>query len=183
MGQIINDIVDQGVEVFCPASANCPTDQRTEIILKFVSANFHERALVFKTEQGLRLERTPSSKNTVETNRLLSKPPNADAGANTKSTKSTTLHMPEKIDPKLRQGCHEASYTTASEPGLSSVSAVPVRFISLFESVVFPAIRKSRKRYKDSLPRADLDAIDKTVSLSATLGWKISNVNRYALTQ
>ena len=159
------------MEVFCPASANCPTDQRTEIILNFVSSNFQERALGSKAEQAIRLERIPSSKSAIETNnRLLSKPPNADSGDNDKSAKSTTLHMPEKMDPKLQQRCHEASDPKASEPGLSSVSAVLVRFATLFESVVFPAIGKNRKRHKDSLSQRDLDAIDKTVSLSAILG-------------
>ena len=171
------------MEVFCPASANCPTDQRTEIILNFVSANFHERALGSKAEQAFGLEPTPSNKSAIETNnKLLSKPPNADSGENDKSKKSTTLHMPEMMDPKLQQGCHEASDPAASEPGLSSVSPVLVRFATLFESVVFPAIRKSRKRFKDSLSQRDLDAIDKAVSLSAILGWKTSSVNRYALT-
>ena len=171
------------MEVFCPASANCRTDQRTEIILNFVSANFHERALGSKAEQAFRLERTPSHNNPIETsNRLLWKRPNADSGGNDKSTKSSTLHMPEKMDPKLQQGCYEASNPTASETGLSSVSPVLVRFATFFESVVFPAIRKCRKRYKDSLSQTDLDAIDKVVSLSAILGWQTSSVNSHALT-
>ena len=172
------------MEVFCPASAKCPKDQRTQIILNFVSANFHERALVSKAEQAIRLERTPSSKSAVETNnKLLSKPPNADSGANGKSTKSTTLHMPGNLDSKLQQGCHEGADPTASEPGLSSVSAVPVRFTIVFETLVFPGIRKLRKRYKDRFSQGDLDAIEKTVSLSAVLGWKLSSVNRHVLTQ
>ena len=74
-----------------------------------------------------------------------------------------------KLDPKLQQGCHEASDPTASEPGLS---AVPVRFTVVFETLVLPVIRKYRKRYKNRLSQGDLDAIDKTVRLSAILGWR-----------
>ena len=161
------------MEVFCPASANCPREQRTETILNFVSAKFHERALVSKAERAIRLEHIPSSNSAVEANnKLLSKPPDADSGANDKSTKSTTLHMLGKSDPKLQQGCHEASDPTASEPGLSSVSAVSVRFTIVFETLIFPAIRKSRKRYKNRLSQGDLDAIAKAVRLSAILGWR-----------
>ena len=171
------------MEVFCPASANCRTDQRTEIILNFVYASFHERALGSKEKQAFRLERTPSHKKPIEkSNGLLSKPPNADSGENNKSAKSSTLHMPEKMDPKPQQERYEASDPTASETGLSSVPPVLVRFATFFESVVFPAIRKCRKRYKDSLSQRDLDAIDKTVSLSAILGWKRSSVNSQELT-
>lgn len=48
MEQITDDIVEKGVEAFCPASVKCPKNQRTELILKLVSETFHERALRYR---------------------------------------------------------------------------------------------------------------------------------------
>lgn len=74
------------------------------------------------------------------------------------------LHTHEKIDPRMQQGFQEASGPTKSEPRISSAPTEPVAFTALFESVVYPAMKKSKKRHKDDLPREELDAIGKTVS-------------------
>ena len=71
------------------------------------------------------------------------------------------LHKQEKIDPRLHQDFQEASDPTASEPGQSSA------FAALFDSVVYPAIKKSKKRHSDKLPWEELDAIGETVSLTS----------------
>lgn len=197
---ITNDIVEQGVEKFCPASAYCPQHQRTELILKTVSKTFHERALKVRSgspanlvasaeyppedvtarlfKGGLKASQLESDASTnsiaMMNNESLSKPSTAETGKNGASsnqadarpirqTKPPMLHKQERIDLRLQQGFLEASDPTTSELGQSSVSAGHVAYTALFESVVYPAIRKSKRRHKDKLPWEELDAIGKTI--------------------
>ena len=198
MEQITNDIVERGVETFCPASAGCPKDQRTSLILKSVSETFHERALkvrsgfpgnlIASAESPPKRVTVPLFKRDLKESRLMrdlsykiivnmnnESPSTAVSRNNGDSTdqadpgpferpKLLTLHTQEKIDPRLQQGYHENSDTTHSKPRLSSGST---GHAVLFESVVYPALKKSKKRHKDSLPREELDAIGKTVSLTS----------------
>lgn len=156
---ITDDIVTQGIEAFCPASADCPKNQRTELILKYVSEAFHKRAQRFriKTNDELpsKLLIAKSRENGTSTNQ-------ADAGP-FGPLKPSMLHTHEKIDPRMQQGFQEASGPTKSEPRISSAPTEPVAFTALFESVVYPAMKKSKKRHKDDLPREELDAIGKTI--------------------
>lgn len=190
--------MEQGVEAFCPASAECPKNQRTGLILKSVSEAFHERALrvrsgfpvnlIASAENSPKRVTVPLFKPGLEASRLNcdisnenivnmnNEPPStaksrdndastdqADAGPFGRS-KPLMLHTQEKIDPRLQQGFHEHSDPTQSKPRLSPGST---GHAVLFESVVYPALRKSKKRHKDSLPREELDAIGKTVSLTS----------------
>lgn len=196
MKQITNHIVEQGLEAFCPASASCPKNQRTELILKSVSESFHERVLrvrnglpinlIASTEgspkeisapflerdlKASRLERRAPSEGTVNMNdKLPSDPPKADSGENGVSAKPTMIPTHEKIDPRLQRGFYEAPNPTISEPGPDTASPIYVKYTLLFESVVYPAIKKSKKRHKDSVSREDLDAIGKIVSLISIWG-------------
>ena len=187
--------MEQGLEAFCPASVNCPKNQRTELILKSVSESFHERVLrvrnglpinlIASTEdspkgvsapflerdlKASRLERRAPSEGTVKMdNRSPMEPPNADSGEKSVSEKPTMIHTHEKIDPRLQRGFYEASNPTTSEPGPDTAFPIYVKYTLLFESVVYPAIKKSKKRHKDSVSREDLDAIGKIVSLISIL--------------
>ena len=175
--------MEQGLEAFCPASATCPKNQRTELILKSVSESFHERVLRIRNglsinlvastedspkgvsapllERGVkasRLERNAPSEGTVKmNNKSPSEPPIADSGEKGVSAKPTMIHTHEKIDPRLQRGCYEASNPTTSEPGPDTASPIYVKHTLLFESVVYPAIKKSKKRHKDSVSWEDLD--------------------------
>lgn len=171
------------METFWPISANCPENQRTELILKSVSEAFHERAIRilasvdFSLKDGTaplferdlkvsQIEGDPSSKSTMEMNSdSLSKPSTVDFAKISASIKPKMLDTQEKIDPRLRENLHKASESTTSEPEMYSASMGPVVFATLFESVVYPAMKKSKKRHKDSLPQEGLDAIGNTVSL------------------
>lgn len=188
---------------------NCLENQRTELILKFVSEKFHERAA--RNRNGLpvnlnasaesptkdvtvtpfkrylkasRLERDPSTKNRGTINNEFSLTPStAKNETNSASTdqadahslgrpKSSMLQTQEKIDPRLRHGSREAHGSKTSEPRVSPPSTGHVAFTALFESVVYPAMKKSKKRHKDNLPREELDAIGKIVSLTSMQKWK-----------
>lgn len=140
--------------------------------------NFPKRVHCFFFERDLktfRIERDLSNKNTVKTNESPSKPSFSNHGTNGTSTdradasligqsKQLKLHPEEKIDPRLQQRFHESSGPTKLASRPSSASTESVAFAAVFESVVFPAIRKSKKRYKNSLPGEDLDAIGEIVS-------------------
>lgn len=140
-----------------------------------------------------RLERDSSIKNIVKTNNESpSKPSTTKSRENSTSTdqaeaglfgrsKPSMLYTQENIDPRLHPRFHEAASPTTSEPILSSASTGLVAYAALFESVVYPAMKKSKKRHKDSLPREELDAIGKTVSLTSMLGLKKMSLNRHAL--
>lgn len=193
--------MEQGVEAFCPASAICPKNQRTELILKSVSETFHERAVrvrsgspvnlmasaecsskgvtdpLFRRDlEASRLERDPSANEIIKKNN--GSPSTAKFGENGASTDQadarplgrpelSMLHTQEKIDPRLQREIHEASDPTTSEARLSSASIGHVPYAALFESVVYPAMKKSKKRHKDSLPPEELDTVGKTVSLTS----------------
>lgn len=77
------------------------------------------------------------------------------------------LRTEEKIDPRLQQGFYRKSDISDYAPKLSSASTENTAFAAVFESVVYPAMRKSKKRHKSSLPREELDAIGETVSFSS----------------
>lgn len=180
----------RGVDAFCPASAHCPKDQRTEMILKSVSENFDERAirvrngspidLIASTDSSRKeiktplfehkaspLERNSSGKGTIKINDkpLPQQPPNTESGKNGASTKPTMLQTQENIHSRLQPAFHVASNPTTSEPGLSSASPGHSKYAALFNSVVYPSIKKSKKRHKNSLPQEDLSAIAGIVSL------------------
>ena len=111
------------------------------------------------------IERNASSEGMIKTMKGPPlEPPKAHSGENGVSTKSTVLHTQEKIDPRLQRGFREASGPTVSEPGPYSASPVGAKYAALFESVVYPAIKKSKKRHVDSISREELDAIGKIVS-------------------
>ena len=183
--------MEQGVEVFCPASANCPINQRTGLILKTVSDVFHEKALkllnvksrypvnlVVSAEYSLKglnapdlegdlkaspLKRnSPSKSTTTIDNNLPLEKSNASFRKNGISAKLAPTSQ-EKIDPKFQPGLQMAAGLTASEPRLYPASP-DLKYAALFESVVYPAIAKSKNRYKDRLPGEDLDTIGKNVS-------------------
>lgn len=188
--------MERGVEAFCPASADCSEVRRTELISNSVSEKFHERtrrvrnglpinlitsaecspkgtsAPPFKHDlEASPLEHVPSSKSTVKMDSMsLSKSSTAECGKNGGSTKTTMLHTQEKIDPGLQQGLHEASDPTASEPDMYSAPTGRAVFIALFKSIVYPAMKNSKRRHEGTLPSEDLDAIGKTVSHTSILG-------------
>ena len=209
--------MERGVEAFCPASVNCPKDQRTELILKLVSVTFHERAQRYRSRSPIslrlralsekgntsfverdlktsRLERDLSNKNTDKMNGSPSKFTTAKFGTNGASTdranagpfgqpKQSMLHTQEKIDPRLQQRFHEESGPTKFAPEPSLASTENVAFAAVFESVIYPAMRKSKKRHKNSLPWEDLDAIGQTVSiLVSILIWRKLSLDERALT-
>ena len=177
--------------MFCPASTNCLVSQRTGLILKSVSNVFHEKALKVLEgrsryplnlgtfakysligvhapdfEQNLKvspLERGSPSKSTEKINdNLSSDKSNADFRKNSASAKPAP-DTQEKIDPRVQPGLLTANGPTASKPGL--YPAFPdLKYASLFESVVNPAIAKSKNRYNDRLPEEVLDTIGKDVS-------------------
>ena len=179
--------MEQGVEAFCPACRDCPKHQRTELILRSVSEAFHERArrllrpishtaLAEISSQRVttphfepnletsRLESNAPREGTVQTNnQMQSKPVDADSGETGVSAKPTMLHTHDEVDPRPQRGFLEASYPTISEPGPYSASPIPVKYVALFESVVYPAIKKAKKRHKDVIAWEDLDAICKIV--------------------
>lgn len=137
-----------------------------------VDCSFLERDL--KTS---RLKRSLSNKNTVKMNESPSKPLFANFGTNGTSTdradaspfgqnKQLKLHSEEKIDPRLQQRFHESSGPTKLASRPSSASTENVAFAAVFESVVCPAIRKSKRRHKNILPWEELDAIGEIVSFS-----------------
>lgn len=141
----------------------------------------------FKSDlKASRLESNPSTNSIVKmNNESLLKPSTAEIGKNGASTDladpgpvgrtmTPTLHQQEKIDPRLQQDFQETSDPTTSQPGQSSA------FAALFDSVVYPAIKKSKKRHSDKLPREELDAIGKTVSLTST--WKKMSHSKQVLT-
>ncbi len=112
------------------------------------------------------LERNLPSKSTVKMNNESSaEPSNVGSEKNGASAKAPILHTQEKIDPRPQSGFREASDPTTPELGLYQASLGHNRYSALFDSVVYPAIKKSKKRHKASLPEEDLDAIGKTVSL------------------
>lgn len=179
--------MEQGVETFCPACRDCPKKQRTELILRSVSEAFHERAhrllrpisstaLAKISSKGVtaphfepnleasRLEPNAPREGTVQTNnQLQSGPVDADSGGNGVSVKPTMLHTHDEVDPRPQRGFPEASYPTTSELGPYSASPIPVKYVALFEAVVYPAIKKAKKRHKDVIAWEDLDAICKIV--------------------
>ena len=180
--------MERGVEAFCPASRNCPKRQRTDLILRSVSEAFHERArrLVrpinsiasagssskavtiphFESDlKTSRFEPNAPREDSVQTNnQLQSELADADSRVNGVSAKPTLLHTHEKIDPRPQWRFPEASHPTTSEPGPYSATPIPVKYAALFESVVYPALKKAKKRHKDALSWEDLDAICKIVS-------------------
>ena len=197
--------MEQGVDLFCPASANCPKDQRRETILSFVSKTFHERALRLKGGSAVNLhasaeysskaitvpllddnltaaqiEGDPSTKSSVYgKDKLSSKQRTTISGMNGASRDQgdtgpfenpnpSMLHMQGNIDPRLRQGFHETSDSATSEPVLSSTSTGHIAFTAVLESVVYPTLRKSKKRHKESLPLEGLDAVEKIVSFASS---------------
>ena len=170
---------------------DCPKNQRTELILKLVSETFHERALRYRGRFSINMnafadyfpkgvdcsffERDLSNKNTVKMNESPSKPSLSNLGTNGTSTdrvdvqpfrqsKQLKLHPEEKIDPRLQQRFHESSGPTELASRPSSASTENVAFAAVFETVVYPAIRKSKRRHKSSLPWEELDAIGEIVS-------------------
>ena len=199
--------MEQGVEAFCPASRNCPKSQRTELILRSVSEAFHERArrlvrpinsiasaeifskgvTVPHVESDLRTSRfEPDAprEDTVQTNdQLQSELADADSRVNGVSAKPTLLHTHEKIDPRPQRRFPEASHPTTSEPGPYSASPIPVQYVALFESVVYPALKKAKKRHKDVIPWEDLDAICKIVSTIPIQQSERLRLHERALTQ
>lgn len=80
--------------------------------------------------------------------------------------KQSMLHTEEKIDPRLQHGFHQNSDSTKHASKMSSASIENAAFAAVFESVIYPAMRKSKKRHKTSLPREELDAIGEVVSFS-----------------
>lgn len=130
------------------------------------------------------VEPNASSKGTIKTSKGPPlEPPKAHPGENGVSTKSIVLHTQKKLDPRLQRGFREASRLTVSEPGPYSASPVDAKFTALFESVVYPAIRKSKKRHVDSISREELDAFGKIVSSISILQVKKLSLHRHALTQ
>ena len=105
----------------------------------------------------------------------------ADAGPSGRF-KPSVLHTQEKIDPRLQQKFHENSDPAISEPRLSSTSTGHVAFTALFESVVDPALKKSKKRHKDSLSWEKLDAIGKIVSLTSVSKKEETSLSEDSLT-
>ena len=87
---------------------------------------------------------------------------NASFGKNGISAKITPTSQ-EKTDPKSQTGIQITTGLTASEPRLHPASP-DLKYAALFESVVYPAIAKSKNRYNDRLPGEDLDTIGKNVS-------------------
>lgn len=111
------------------------------------------------------IERNVSSEGTIKTSKGPPlEPPKARFGENGVSMKPIVLHTQDKIDPRLQRGFREASGPTVSEPRPYSASPVDAKYTALFESVVYPAIKKSKKRHVDSISREELDAIGKIVS-------------------
>ena len=180
--------MEQGVESFCPASRNCPKKQRTELILRSVSDAFHERARrvvrpinsiasVGNSSKGVtiphfesdpkisRFQPNAPREDTIQTNdQLQSELADAITGINGVSAKSKLLHTHENIDPRPQRRLPEASHPTTSELGPYSASPVPVKYAAIFESVVYPALKKAKKRHKDVVPWEDLNAICEIVS-------------------
>lgn len=106
---------------------------------------------------------SPSKPSTAKFGKNHTSNDQADAGPSGRS-KPSVLHTQEKIDPRLQQKFHENSDPA---PRLSSTSTGHVAFTGLFESVVDPALKKSKKRHKDRLSWEELDAIGKIVSLTS----------------
>lgn len=90
--------------------------------------------------------------------------PKAHPRENGLSTKPMVLYAQEKIDPRLQRGFREAPEPTIFESGPYSASPIDAKYTALFESVVYPAIKKSKKRHVASISREELDAIGKIVS-------------------
>ena len=179
--------MEQGVEAFCPACRDCPKKQRTELILRSVSEAFHERARRLvrpinsivsaeNSSKGVttphfepnlktsRLEPNAPREGTVQTNnQLQSKPADTDLRENGVSAKPTMLPMHEEMISRPQRRFSESSHPTTSEPGPYSASPIPVKYVALFESIVYPALRKAKRRHKDVIPWEDLDAICKIV--------------------
>ena len=179
--------MEQGVEAFCPECRDCPKKQRTETILRSVSEAFRERARKLLRpinstgsagnsskgvttphfEPNLKISRVESNaprECTVQPNsRLQSQPADADSGENGVSAKPTVLHTHEEMDRKPQRRFPEASYPTTSESGPYSTSPVPDKYVAIFQSVVYPALKKAKRRHKDVIPWEDLDAICKIV--------------------
>ena len=139
---------------------------------KGVKLSFFERDLRLS-----RLERDFSNKDTVKMNESPSKPSISNFGTNGTLTdraddgplgqnKQLKLHPEEKIDPRLQQRFHENSNPPKLASRTSSASTENVAFAAVLKSVVYPAIRKSKKRHQNSLPREEVDAIGEIVSFS-----------------
>ena len=199
--------MERGVEAFCPASRNCPKKQRTELILRSVSEAFHERARKLvrpiksiasaeNVSEGVtiphfdpnlnisRIEPNALTEDTVPTNnQLQSELTAADSGVNGVSAKPTLLHTHKKVDSKPQRRFPEASHPTTSEPGPYSASPIPVEYVALFESVIYPALKKAKKRHKDVIPWEDLDAICKIVSIIPIQQPERLRLHEHALTQ
>ena len=201
--------MEQGLEAFCPASANCLNFQRTAFILKFVSRIFHKRALrlrrgvpinsIASAECSPKEMDTPLFDRDFETSRLDGNapsevtvktgdkspldPPSVESGENGVSARPIILRTHEKIDPRLQRGFPGASELTISQPGLYSASPVQIKYAALFDTVVHPAIKKAKKRHHESVPREDLDAIGKNVSPLLTQQSKKMSLDKHALTQ
>lgn len=100
----------------------------------------------------------------VRTNiQLQLEPADAESGENGVSAKPAMLHTHEEIDPLPQWRSPEVSHPTVSEPGPYSASPIPAKYVALFESVVYPALKKAKRRHKDVLPWEGLDAICKIV--------------------
>ena len=184
--------MEQGVEAFCPACRDCPKKQRTETILRSVSEAFQERARkllrpiksIASAEKSSkevttphfesnltisRLEPNAPRESTVQpSSRLQSEPADADSGENGVSAKPTVLHTHEEMDRKPQRRFPEASHPTTSESGPYSTSPVPDKYVALFQSIVYPALKKAKRRHKDVIPWEDLDAICKIVGTIPT---------------
>lgn len=130
------------------------------------------------------IERNASSEGIIKTIKGPPlEPPKAHSGENGVLTKSIVLHMQEKIDPRLQRGFREASGPTVSEPGPYSASPVDAKYAALFESVVYPAIKKSKKRHVGSISREELEAIGKIVSSISIPQLKKLSLHKHTLTQ
>ena len=91
-------------------------------------------------------------------------PSNPYFGKPSASTKPTVLDNQVNMEPRLQRGPNIASNTTPAESGLYPAFS-DLTYTALFDSVVYPAIRKYKKRHIDSLPPEDIDAIGRIVSL------------------
>lgn len=113
-------------------------------------------------ERGLkapRLERKSPGKTTVRTyDESLRKPSDADPGQDGALTKPSSLHTQEKADPRLQRN-NEASGSLTYKPGLFAATPVPRKFSTLFESVVYPAIRKAAKRNIEKSTKQNIDGL------------------------
>ena len=198
--------MEQGVEAFCPACRDCPKEQRTELILRSVSEAFHQKARrlvrpigsIASPENTSKVSTTPNfehnpkisrfkpnapRESTVQTNsQLPSEPADADSGINGVSAIPTMLRTYEEMEPMPQGIFPDASHPTTSEPGPYSTSPIPVKYVALFESVIYPALKRAKRRHKDVVPWEDLDAICKIVGTIPIQQSERLRLHKHALT-